>query len=167
MENSNDSSHQAAHMVSFVLRHALSNPPKDELTRLGFVCLKVLWMTERASLSRLVQLESLVSERYNEEKRAIRALARERRRLERDVRRVEEKRAALEAYHNVLNSPAEQKLEEFEVSEDLEEELTSSEKESSISKDDEYDGEDDDENEEEEELDKEMARRAVNIVLNS
>ena len=156
-ENSEDSSnnpaHRAAHLVSFILRRSLSSPPEGLLTRLGFLCVRALWMNERASLARLVQLEALVADRHAEERRGLRALAREQRRFERERRRLEEKREALNAYHNVLNSTGErggEDNEDDEYDEDYED-------------DDIEDDDDDDEDENEEE--KRAAFNAINKVL--
>ena len=98
--------HKAAYLVSFILRRSLSSPPEGSLTKLGFLSVRTLWMVERSALARLVQLESLVSDRWAEEKRALRALAREQRRLEREKRRLEEKKDALRVYRKVLSTPA-------------------------------------------------------------
>lgn len=93
--------HRAAQFVSFVSQH---KEPQANLTRLGFVCVKALSATEKGVLTRLVQLEDLVAQRYTEAERGGRALAREQRRLDRELRRLEEKRDALNAYHAVLTA---------------------------------------------------------------
>ena len=105
-EEVNNPNQKAAYLVSFILRRSLSAPPEGSLTKLGYLTVRTLWMVERASLARLVQLESLVADRCAEETRGLRALAREQRRLEREKRSLEEKKEALRAYHNVLSAPA-------------------------------------------------------------
>ena len=130
--------HKAAYLVSFILRRSLSSPPVAPLTKLGYLCVRTLWMSERSALTRLVQLESLVADRYGEEKRGLRALAREQRRLEREKRRLEEKKDALRTYRRVLNTPA-----EYRSYNDDDEE---------VEEEDDEDDDDDEEEEDEEDL---------------
>lgn len=75
------------------------------LMELSRTCVKVLWLTERALLERLVMLETAIEERAEELERGSRAVERERRRLKREKRVLKGKRETVMAYSVVLAAP--------------------------------------------------------------
>jgi hypothetical protein len=92
------------------------------IVRLGLLCARALYITEREDLARLADLEALVALREQELQRSEVSFDREQRRLDREYHHLELQRSALDGYHTILSYPSHHDAEQEESEEDGDEE---------------------------------------------